>query len=111
MMAISMSVIFSVFGLCIVCISGLRKTTKAPSSEWVTIFGYGSLMDKEDAEETTPNLRNHRPGILYGYTRSYNLVSVYAIKKGYVTPETGMLEMAARPFSAYAEREGEDRNA
>eukprot|EP01084_Bolivina_argentea_P039404 72810_1 len=41
----------------------------------ITIFGYGSLMNKESLLTTTPSATNFRPAMLSGYRRIFSLVS------------------------------------
>lgn len=55
---------------------------------YISIFGYGSLMDIDSAHLTMPSAKNFRKGILHNYVRSYNLVSISGIKKGIANIET-----------------------
>lgn len=60
-------------------------------NQFVTIFGYGSLMNIESAMRTMPSLTNFRKGILYGYRREYSLVSISGLKNGAVEPYVAAL--------------------
>ena len=60
-------------------------------NQFVSIFGYGSLMDVESAMRTMPSLTNFRKGILYGYRREYSLVSISGLKNGAVEPYVAAL--------------------
>lgn len=61
------------------------------TNQFVTIFGYGSLMNIESAMRTMPSLTNFRKGILYGYRREYSLVSISGLKNGAVEPYVAAL--------------------
>jgi cation transport regulator ChaC len=63
------------------------------SPGYVSIFGYGNLMDLASALRTVPSAKNLRKARLDGYTRMYNLVSVGGIKSGIANQDTK--EMAA----------------
>ncbi len=65
---------------------GPVSAAEAPQSQkMITIFGYGSLMHEEWAKDTMPSLKNHRKGILHGYSRRFNMVSINLIKNGTLT--------------------------
>lgn len=55
------------------------------SSGWVTVAGYGSLMDEQSARQTSPSLRNFRHGWVPGFCRVFNLVSIINIRRGDAT--------------------------
>ena len=55
-------------------------------NRFVTVFGYGSLMNRESAMRTMPSLTNFRKGILEGYRREYSLVSISGLKNGAIEP-------------------------
>ena len=48
----------------------------------VTIFGYGSLMERSSAQKTMPSAKNFRRGKLMDYIRMFNLVSISGIRSG-----------------------------
>jgi cation transport regulator ChaC len=78
-----------------------REPTKERSEgEYVSIFGYGSLMSLASVQKTMPSARNHRYGILQGYQRVFSLVSVGGIKAGSVDWSTmEVAALAIRPTS------------
>ena len=67
----------------------------------ITIFGYGSLMSEESTKITMPTATNFRKGILEGYRRIYNLVSVSGIRNGTVNMATK--EIAALSIAVWAD--------
>ena len=48
----------------------------------VSIFGYGSLLSYQSVLTTMPSAFNFRSGILTGYSRNFNLVSINGLKLG-----------------------------
>lgn len=54
--------------------------------KFVSIFGYGSLMNQNSAMNTMPSLINFKKAILHGYRREYSLVSISGLKKGEKDP-------------------------
>ena len=67
------------------------------SSQTITIFGYGSLLDVESALSTMPSLTNHRLATLKHYRRSFNLVSIGSIRKGIANGEGETAALCIRP--------------
>ena len=59
----------------------------------VSIFGYGSLMNKESTLKTLPSASNFAPAILQGYQRAFHLVSISGLRSGRANLDTK--EMAA----------------
>ena len=51
----------------------------------LSIAGYASLMDEASARETMPSMSGFRYGVVDGYCRIFNLVSIVNIRKGLAT--------------------------
>lgn len=60
----------------------LLKPRLKPRPGFVTIAGYGSLMDEASARATTPSLFNWRLGVIQGYGRVFDLISIIRVQKG-----------------------------
>ena len=61
--------------------------------DYVTIFGYGSLMCPDSSRSTMSDAINFRRGALVGYQREFSLVSISGIRSGVADQDT--LEIAA----------------
>lgn len=55
---------------------------RACEDDWITVCGFGSLMDRASASETTPSMRNFRLGWVEDYCRVFNLASMINIRRG-----------------------------
>jgi len=65
---------------------------------YLSIYGYGSLMNLASVHRTMPNAINHRLGSLHGYERSFSLISVNMIKQKRVDWDTmEVASLAVRP--------------
>ena len=76
--------------------SGNPADPLGAASGWVTIAGFGSLMQEASARETTPDLQNWRYGYVDGYARVFNLVSIINIRRGLATGQH-LTTCTARP--------------
>ena len=47
----------------------------------ITLFGYGSLMNKESLKQTIPNATNFRPAKLFGFIRVFNFPSPFRLSE------------------------------
>jgi len=59
----------------------------------ISIFGYGSLMDRASALQTMPTAKNFYPAVLQNFERIYSLTSIAGIRDGSSNLESK--EMAA----------------
>jgi hypothetical protein len=67
-------------------------------STYITIVGFGSLLSLESAKRTFPNLKNYRKAKIQNYKRTFNIVGIFDLRRGFGNPKTGEIaSLAAIP--------------
>jgi cation transport regulator ChaC len=62
--------------------TSLCAAAAGSSSDRITVFGYGSLMNEHSCRRTCKSTGNHRPGLLPGWQRVFSLVSMSQLRSG-----------------------------
>jgi len=66
-------------------LTSAQLASASPSAGRLLVAGYASLMDEASARETMPSVSAFRLGVVPGYCRVFNLVSIINVRRGLAT--------------------------